>query len=60
MEFLTGFESTYMPDHDVDVLRLVRVRVGPLALGDLAKGAWRHLTPAEVRALGGDARPGRS
>lgn len=38
---------------DVEVLRLVRVAIGPLALGDLAKGAWRHLTPAEVRALGG-------
>lgn len=36
----------------VDVLRLVRVAVGPLALGTLAKGAWRHLTPAEVAALG--------
>jgi 23S rRNA pseudouridine2605 synthase len=37
---------------DAEVLRLVRVRIGGLALGDLAKGAWRHLTPAEVRALG--------
>jgi 23S rRNA pseudouridine2605 synthase len=35
----------------VEVLRLVRVAVGPLPLGDLAKGAWRHLTPEEVRAL---------
>ena len=35
----------------VDVLRLVRVAIGPLALGELAKGAWRHLTPEEVRAL---------
>ena len=35
----------------VQVLRLVRVAVGPLPLGDLAKGAWRHLTPAEVAAL---------
>ena len=35
----------------VEVLRLVRVAVGPLALGDLAKGAWRHLTAEEVRAL---------
>lgn len=38
---------------DIDVLRLVRVSIGPLALGSLAKGAWRHLTPAEVAALGG-------
>lgn len=38
------------------VLRLVRVAVGPLALGDLPKGAWRHLTAAEVRALGPQPR----
>jgi 23S rRNA pseudouridine2605 synthase len=42
---------------DVEVLRLVRVAIGPLALGDLAKGAWRHLAPAEVRALGGATAP---
>ena len=35
----------------VGVLRLVRVSVGPLALGDLKKGAVRPLTPAEKRAL---------
>ena len=40
----------------VDVLRLVRVAIGPLALGALAKGAWRYLTPDEVRALGEAAR----
>jgi 23S rRNA pseudouridine2605 synthase len=39
---------------DVDVLRLVRVAVGSLVLGDLAKGAWRPLTESEVAALGGD------
>ncbi|HAI59753.1 MAG TPA: pseudouridine synthase [Xanthomonadaceae bacterium] len=33
------------------VLRLVRVAIGPLALGGLAKGAWRPLTPDEVLAL---------
>lgn len=38
---------------DCDVLRLVRVAIGPVALGTLAKGAWRALTPAEVAALGG-------
>ncbi|MBV9879220.1 MAG: rRNA pseudouridine synthase [Gemmatirosa sp.] len=37
---------------DVEVLRLVRVAIGPLALGTLAKGAWRHLTAAEMGALG--------
>ena len=35
----------------VDVLRLVRVAVGPLALGDLAKGAFRPLTLAEKALL---------
>lgn len=36
---------------DVRVLRLVRVGIGPLALGDLAKGAYRHLTDSERAAL---------
>ena len=36
----------------LEVKRLIRVSIGPLALGDLPKGAWRHLTPTEVRALG--------
>ena len=35
----------------IEVLRLVRVAIGALALGSLAKGAWRHLTTEEVRAL---------
>jgi 23S rRNA pseudouridine2605 synthase len=34
-----------------EVLRLVRVREGPIALGDLKPGEWRELTSAEVRAL---------
>jgi 23S rRNA pseudouridine2605 synthase len=33
------------------VLRLVRVRIGPLVIGTLAPGNWRALEPAEVRAL---------
>jgi 23S rRNA pseudouridine2605 synthase len=37
----------------VDVLRLVRVAIGPLILGNLAKGDWRHLTADEARALAG-------
>lgn len=37
--------------HGLGVLRLVRVAIGPLALGDLPKGAWRRLTDAEVSAL---------
>jgi 23S rRNA pseudouridine2605 synthase len=35
----------------LEVLRLVRVAIGPLALGELAKGAWRHLVAEEVKAL---------
>ncbi|MHA6203028.1 pseudouridine synthase [Dyella soli] len=38
--------------HDVSVLRLIRVAIGSLVLGELAKGQWRHLSEAEVRALG--------
>lgn len=34
-----------------EVLRLVRVAIGPLALGDLAKGATRALTAEEKHAL---------
>jgi 23S rRNA pseudouridine2605 synthase len=30
-----------------EVLRLIRVRIGALELGPLAKGAWRELLPAE-------------
>jgi 23S rRNA pseudouridine2605 synthase len=35
----------------VEVLRLVRVSVGGLQLGDLPKGAFRHLNEQEVREL---------
>lgn len=35
---------------DVAVLRLVRTHIGALALGELAKGQWRLLTPAEMHA----------
>jgi 23S rRNA pseudouridine2605 synthase len=35
----------------IDVLRLMRVAIGPLALGDLSKGSSRMLTPAEKRAI---------
>lgn len=38
---------------DVSVLRLVRVAIGTLALGALAKGGWRDLDAAEVAALVG-------
>jgi 23S rRNA pseudouridine2605 synthase len=36
---------------DVEVLRLVRVAIGPLQLGDLAKGKARHLTAEELAML---------
>jgi len=35
----------------VEVLRLVRVAIGPLLLGELAKGAFRELTKDEKRLL---------
>jgi 23S rRNA pseudouridine2605 synthase len=35
----------------IEVLRLIRVAIGPLALGQLAKGRSRALTPAEISAL---------
>jgi 23S rRNA pseudouridine2605 synthase len=38
----------------VDVLRVVRIAIGPLVLGDLAKGAWRMLRPDEVERLAGE------
>ncbi|HEV2734439.1 MAG TPA: pseudouridine synthase [Longimicrobiaceae bacterium] len=49
---------------DVAVLRLVRVAIGPLALGELRRGAHRRLTPEEVAAMdaatGGAGRPRRA
>lgn len=39
------------------VLRLVRVRIGPLSLGRLRPGQWRELSAREVRALATPARP---
>jgi 23S rRNA pseudouridine2605 synthase len=35
----------------IEVLRLVRIAIGPLVLGDLPKGASRELTPEEKLAL---------
>ena len=43
----------------VDVLRLVRVAIGALALGDLAKGAWRLLDTDEVHELDTAPEAGR-
>jgi pseudouridine synthase len=36
---------------------LVRVRVGPVEIGDLPRGAYRSLTPAEVAALAAAVAP---
>jgi 23S rRNA pseudouridine2605 synthase len=36
---------------DIAVLRLVRVRIGALQLGDLPKGGWRPLTEKEIELL---------
>jgi len=36
---------------DVRVLRLLRIGIGPLRLGSLAKGAWRELGPDEIESL---------
>src|SRR5271167_475777 len=36
----------------IEVLRLIRVAIGPLPLGDLPKGAVRPMTPDEKLALG--------
>jgi 23S rRNA pseudouridine2605 synthase len=36
---------------DIDVLRLIRVAIGSVKLGELAKGAWRPLTKPECAAF---------
>ena len=38
------------------VLELVRVQIGPVAIGRLAVGSWRTLTRTEVDAIGGVVR----
>ncbi|WP_374387429.1 pseudouridine synthase [Brevundimonas sp.] len=37
----------------LQVVDLLRIRIGPLALGDLPEGRWRALTPAERSSLVG-------
>ena len=34
-----------------EVERLCRIRIGPITLGDMEPGQWRHLLPKEVEAL---------
>jgi 23S rRNA pseudouridine2605 synthase len=43
----------------VEVLRLIRVAIGPLQLGDLPKGQHRRLTAAELASLQQELRPAR-
>lgn len=38
-------------DFDLTILRLHRVKQGPLSLGNLKRGAWRELTQTELAAL---------
>jgi len=42
---------------DVPVLRLVRISIGALLLGDLPKGGWRALTEEEINSLSVKRRP---
>lgn len=35
----------------LEVLRLVRTQIGPIKLGELRRGHWRTLTPAELKPL---------
>jgi 23S rRNA pseudouridine2605 synthase len=47
----------------IEVLRLVRIAVGPLSLGDLPKGQWRQLSDAEKSrfdAVIGNCKPKRT
>ncbi len=37
---------------EIEVLRLIRIAIGSLALGNLAKGCFRHLTEEERKMLG--------
>lgn len=41
--------------HGIGVLRLVRVAIGAITLGTLAKGAWRMLSADELAALSANA-----
>ena len=41
------------------VVRILRVRIGTLRLGNLKPRQWRHLTSEEVQALKGGPKPGK-
>ncbi len=36
---------------NIDVLRLIRIQIGDIKLGELAKGQWRYLSFAEISQL---------
>lgn len=36
---------------DIEVLRLIRIAIGPLKLGNVPKGKWRYLIPEEASQL---------
>jgi len=42
---------------DYEVLRLVRIAVGPVVLGSLAKGEWRALLASELQEIAKNSRP---
>lgn len=44
---------------EIEVLRLIRVKIGPLELGNLPKGKWRELSKNEVARLRGTMASGR-
>jgi 23S rRNA pseudouridine2605 synthase len=43
---------------DIGVLRLVRIAIGAIELGDLAKGSWRRLASDEIARLAAPSVPG--
>jgi 23S rRNA pseudouridine2605 synthase len=40
-----------LAEFGIQVLRLIRISIGPLALGNLPKGSCRQLTSEEIQAL---------
>ena len=50
-EFWEKIETCKPATPPPEVVDLLRVRIGPLWLGDLPEGKWRALTPAERDAL---------
>ena len=40
---------------DLEVLRLFRIAIGDISLGDIAPGKWRYLTSSQVKYLKGEA-----